>query len=128
MDCENNYQNLWDTRGFFSLRSNKSHAKWLLSEDERVYPKDRVALEGSEKYANANKVAKQANENLASLGLKTTVIVISDVSKFDPEKLDKTDGVAVLGASKDQVSSYISDNLSSITSESFRTMTIWFDI
>ena len=83
-----------------------------------------LALEGSEKYANANKVAKQANENFSSLGLKTTVRVISDVSKFDPEKLDKTDGVAVLGSSKDQVSSYINDNLSSITSESFRNETL----
>lgn len=83
-----------------------------------------LALEGSEKYANANKVAKQANENFSSLGLKTTVMVINDVSKFDAAKLDKTDGVAVLGASKDQVSSFISDNLSSITSESFRNETL----
>jgi RHS repeat-associated protein len=87
-----------------------------------------VALKGSEQYGNANKIAREANKNFVKLGLKTMVKVISDPNKFDPSKIDKTDGVAVFGKSKDQIIKYIQNNLKDITTEGFRdAMNGWRD-
>lgn len=87
-----------------------------------------LALEGSGKHANANDIAARANSNFGDLGVKTRVQVVTDLASFDASKIDATDGIAVLGSSREQTSAYVNDNLSGVTSESFRgTLESWAD-
>jgi|GEM_PF-4196179 len=79
-----------------------------------------LALEGSGKHANANDIAARANSNFGDLGVKTRVQVVTDLASFDASGIDATDGIAVLGSSREQTAAYINDNLSGVTSENFR--------
>ena len=82
-----------------------------------------VTVGGSEKVNVAN-VAKWANKAFKDLGLKTRIQVISG-DKFNSSKLDKTDGVAVIGNHK-SVANYISSKLSNITSKGYsEDITAW---
>jgi len=55
----------------------------------------------------AYKIAREANKNFEALGLKTRVVVVDKkLTKgqlFDPNKIDKTDRVAVFGEHKDVI-------------------------
>jgi len=60
----------------------------------------------------AKKIAEETNKIYADLGLKTRVVVFEDKKAFNPAYMDKTDAVAVLGKTKQQVTDYIKENVS----------------
>lgn len=80
-----------------------------------------VALKGSRKHVNINKLIESANAYYNNLGLKTRVVLY--VGKVENLKnIDKTDAIAVLGSTKDQISDFVQKNLSEVTSDEYRDL------
>ncbi|MFM2337251.1 MAG: hypothetical protein RL115_444, partial [Bacteroidota bacterium] len=73
----------------------------------------------AQQLAQTNAAAKWANKQMAKLGLDTK-FVVTNSSSFDPKKLDKTDGVVVLGEDRGKVKDYVNTSLKDITSDNFR--------
>jgi RHS repeat-associated protein len=78
-----------------------------------------VTLKGIEKHVNVNQVVENANQYFNNLGVKTQVVLFNG-NVEDLNKIDETDGIAILGSSKEQITDFVQNNLMEVTSESFR--------
>ena len=78
-----------------------------------------VGVQGASKN-EMEKIRDEANKIFKDLGLETRVEIFKDsADKFDENKIDDTDGVAVFGY-KSEVVKFAKEKLKSITSDEFR--------
>lgn len=69
-----------------------------------------LVLNGADKDI-ANKAIQTARDNIKAAGLETQVVKVTDPSKFDITKMDRTDAVSVIGGTKQEAAEFTLKNL-----------------